>query len=132
MNTAILERIRKSLRRFRRSPYRSRGNAVEPLSLRDPEAVSEAIVVWTGWGETSSPARDDQRLADQIGNDAAADLLPVVRLLEEEFYGSDAGLLGSDLVEMGHAAGERFKRMYPKLSDDAVNAFTWCYTYDHK
>ncbi|HTP28730.1 MAG TPA: hypothetical protein VMK12_24105 [Anaeromyxobacteraceae bacterium] len=36
------------------------------------------------------------------------------------------------LAGMGQAAGERFKRIHPELSEDAVRALSWCYTYDYK
>lgn len=105
---------------------------MEPVGVHDSAALSEAIVVWTGWGETSRPARDERRFAIRLGDDSAVALLPVVRILEDEFYGSDAHLVAADLVEMGRTAGERFRRMHPELSDDAVKAFEWCYTYDYK
>lgn len=105
---------------------------MEAVKAHDPETISEAIVMWTGWGDTAWPARDDQRLVDRFGSDARADLLPVVRQLEAEFYESDAHLTARDLVAMGMEAGDLFQRLHPELSRDAVRALVWCYTFDHR
>jgi hypothetical protein len=105
---------------------------MEPVEVHDPATISEAIVVWTGWGETSRPARDEKRIAERLGDDSAVALLPLVRILEDEFYESDAHLTAADLIEMGRVASGRFRQMHPELSDDAVKAFEWCYTYDYK
>ena len=65
--------------------------------------MSRAVVVWTGWGETASPLRDDNRLVETFGEDVALDLIAAVHALEEEFYESDANLTAHDLVAMSGA-----------------------------
>jgi hypothetical protein len=94
--------------------------------------LSEAIVVWTGWGQAPRPIRDEARLVDQFGSDTAADLMPGLRQLEDEFYASDAQFTVADLKEMGDVAADQFRRAHPEISDDAVRALAWCYTYDYK
>ncbi len=94
--------------------------------------TSRAIVVWTGWGPTSWPARNDERVVEQFGPDLAIELLPRIRKLEEEFYESDARFAAADLEEMGNIAAEQFRRAHPELSDEAIQALAWCYTYDYK
>lgn len=98
----------------------------------DASQVSNAIVVWTGWGTSSSPARDQARVTARFGEDIALNLLPVIRQLENEFYESDAKDTVHDLVEIGDAAAARFRRLHPDISADAVRALGWCYTYDYK
>ncbi|MHB1597265.1 MAG: hypothetical protein ACYCO9_23235 [Streptosporangiaceae bacterium] len=98
----------------------------------DVALVSSAIVVWTGWGKTSWPSRDENRLVEVFGSDMAAELLPRLRELEDEFYASDERFVVADLGEMGDAAAEQFRRVHPELSEDAIRAFAWCYTYDYK
>jgi hypothetical protein len=98
----------------------------------DASVVSQGIVVWTGWGQTSWPIRDEARLVDQFGSDIAADLLPRIRELEDDFYASDARFTVSDLKVMGEVAADQFRKAHPEISDDAVRAFAWCYTYDYK
>jgi hypothetical protein len=98
----------------------------------DSARISEAIIAWTGWGDSTWPSRDDERVIKQFGPDAAIDLLPAVHRLEDEFFASDARFFATDLKEMGDLAAERFRRIHPEISEDAVHALTWCYTYDYK
>lgn len=98
----------------------------------DPTLVSTGIIVWTGWGQTTWPARDEARLVERFGAQTAADLLPRIRELEDDFYASDARFTVADLAEMGNVAAEHFRKVHPEISDNAVLAFAWCYTYDYK
>jgi hypothetical protein len=89
-------------------------------------------VIWTGWGESASPLRDDERLVDRLGVSVGLDLVPVVHQLEDEFYKSDARSTVADLAEMGRLASERFRQLHPEISKAGVDALAWCYTYDFK
>jgi hypothetical protein len=104
---------------------------VEMNNLNSPQLV-EAVRVWTGWGLSIMPSRDDARLAKQLGNEVAAKLLPVIKSLDEDFYSSDARLVATDLQEMEKLASEQFKRKHPTVAEDIVKAFAWCYTFDFK
>jgi hypothetical protein len=95
-------------------------------------SLSTALISWTGWGLTAWPQRDEQRLASQLGADAAAELLPQLRRLEDDFYASNARYIAPDLAAMGRTAADDFRRLHPEISDDAIEALTWCYTYDYK
>lgn len=97
-----------------------------------PHQLSEAVVVWIGWGTSSWPVRDDARVLDTFGHDTALDLLPTLRRIEAEFYESDAKYTVRDLTEMGEVAAERFRIAHPEISDDALRALSWAYTYDFK
>lgn len=89
-------------------------------------------MVWTGWGETAWPAKDDDRPVERFGENAALDLIPAVHPLEKEFYESEANLTAHDLVEMGAMAPQRFRQLHPELANDAVEAFAWYYSFDSK
>jgi hypothetical protein len=102
------------------------------MRTHDAKTVSDAIVTWTGWGESSWPARDEQRIKDRFGENLSEDLVPILHRLERDFYESDAHLSASDLSDMGRLAGTRFRKMHPELSDEAVEALTWCYVFDYK
>lgn len=104
---------------------------VEMNSLNSPLLV-EAVRVWTGWGLSRTPSRDDARLAKQFGHETAAKLLPVIKALDEDFYTSDARLVAADLQEMEKLASEQFRRRHPAVAEDIVKAFSWCYTFDFK
>jgi len=98
----------------------------------DPEIVSRAIVVWTGWGELPWPNRDESRLVGRFSTELTAALMPRLRELEAEFYATDANHVVADLAEMGDRAAAQFRRSHPELSENAVRALKWCYTYDYK
>lgn len=97
-----------------------------------PEELSEAIVIWSGWGRAAWPRRDESLLVDRFGADLAADLLSALRQLEDDFYSSDARHLASDLTEIAELAADRFRAMHPEVAEEAVRALAWCYTYDYK
>ena len=94
--------------------------------------VDEAIRLWTGFGVTPWPKRSAERLREVLGDVRAAQMEPVVRALEDDFYASDARDRGMDLQEMSDLAIEDFRRRHPEVGEDAAEAFAWCYTWDHK
>jgi hypothetical protein len=67
-----------------------------------------------------------------FGNSAALDLLPAVKALRDEFYASTARDRAPTLVEMGDQASAEFRQVHPEVSEDAVQALQWCYTFDYK
>ena len=104
---------------------------VEMNNLKSPQLI-EAVRVWTGWGQSMMPSRDDARLAKHFGDEVAAKLLPLIKSLEDDFYSSDARLVAADLQEMEKLASEQFKRKHPTVADEIAKAFAWCYTFDFK
>jgi hypothetical protein len=102
------------------------------MTRPNPALVAEAIVVWTGWGRAAWPLRDESVLVDHFGAEAAAELMPLVRELEDDFYSSEARHQAGDLREMGKMATTQFRMKHPDLATEAVEALSWCYTYDYK
>jgi hypothetical protein len=98
----------------------------------DAAIVSHAVVLWAGWGTDSWPTRDDQRVIAEYGADLGAQLMAAVRALAHDFYSSDADLTVADLAEMGDQAALEFRARNPDVSEDAVQALTWCYTFDNR
>ena len=98
----------------------------------DTSLLSDAIVIWTGWGSSPWPVRDEARIVERFGAETARSLLPRIRELEDEFYSSDARIVVEDLAEMGRVAAKQFREAHPDLSDEAVRALTWSYTFDNK
>ncbi len=99
----------------------------------DPSLLSKAIVIWTGL-ETDSPwpLCEEALLVERFGSEMAAELLPSIRKLEEEFYESDARDRASDLAEMGDLAANDFRKRHPEISEEAIQALAWRYTFDYK
>jgi hypothetical protein len=94
--------------------------------------LAEAVRVWTGWGKSIAPSRDDAALVNHFGLDQASRLLPILKSLEAEFYSSEAWKFAADHREMDAMVSEQFRTKCPGIPDDLVRAFAWCYTYDYK
>lgn len=105
---------------------------MDSLDIHNPKVVSEAIVVWTGKGDSPGPDPDEQRLVRRFGALGAADLLPLLQRLADEFDESDAYATVPGAAEMGDAAAERFRKLHPELTDEAVEALAWCYSWRWK
>jgi len=105
---------------------------MDEMNDHEWDELAEAIVVWTGKGSLKYPARSEARLAERLGQDAVAKLLPTIRKLEADFYASDARYAAADISEMGKLASAQFQEKYPRLPKTAVDAFAWCYTWDYK
>ena len=105
---------------------------MEPVAAEPPTVISEAIVVWTGWGKEPRPIRDERLVVEHFGPDRAQDLVRILRRLEEQFSESDARFTVADLAEMGDVAAQRFRQLHPELTQDAIEALAWCYSYDYK
>lgn len=99
----------------------------------DPDLVSRAIIVWTGWKQPAWPQRVEERLMRQLGSNIALEIIPLLRQLEDKFYPSDARDHAADLKEMGDVASAEFGNKHLEVSEDAIRqAFAWCYTFDYK
>ncbi len=99
----------------------------------DASLLSTAIVIWTGWdGDSPWPLRDEALLVERFGSEMTAELLPRLRMIEKEFYETDADQRAWDLAEVGDLAANDFRKRHPEISEEAVQALTWCYTYDNK
>ncbi len=104
---------------------------MDEMTDDDWHALSDAIVSWTGHGQSPHPVRDDSTVERQLGGPDTK-LRAAFRTLVQEFYASDARLTAVDLQEMGSVAMAEFRARHPRVSEDALQALAWCYTYDFK
>lgn len=112
-------------------------SGVGPDALMTPswDEVSRAVIVWTGFDrsvELGMPGRDEVGLVKSFGEKAAGALLPILEQLQADFYRSTAHNTVSGSREMAEQAADEFRVLHPELSDDAVAAFAWCYSFDWK
>jgi hypothetical protein len=101
----------------------------DPTTFDWPGLV-DAVRIWSSWGESSWPNRDDSRLRSKIGASKADELLPIIKQLEADFYLSDVHLEMADLAEMGKSAKEQFQRLHPEVPEEIARILAWCYTFD--
>lgn len=102
------------------------------MTQLDSTVLSRAVIVWSGWGTASFPLREDAAVIAAFGAEQAPALLERIRELEDDFYESDARLTIADLDAMGAAAAAKFRERHPEISNEAVRALAWCYTFDFK
>lgn len=95
------------------------------------EALSRAIIVWTGYKAHGWPHRDDERVLREFGA-IGMELVVRVRDAADLFYESRACFECASLVEMADRATKEFRKKRPDVSGEAATALSWCYTFDHK
>lgn len=94
--------------------------------------VSRAVALWTGWGRTTWPSRNDTAVLEEFGTERGNELLETLRALEEDFYASDARNSAPGLASMGRQSSDEFRQRHPELDAEVATAFAWCYTFDFK
>ncbi len=105
---------------------------MEEITSVPPNQLAEAIKIWTGWGKSPIPTRDDKRLKESYGTKASEELLQVIKKLENDFYSSNAGVIASNIQEVAKLSSEQFKKKHPALPEEITKIFAWCYTFDYK
>jgi hypothetical protein len=78
------------------------------------------------------PRRDDSLLGHHFGPEVAAELLPAIKSLENDFYSSDARFTAADLQDMERISAQQFRRKHPGIAEEIVKSFAWCYAFDFK
>jgi len=96
----------------------------------EPALINAAIVMWSGRGLRAWPTRDLSRLAEHFDPGLAADLAALVTQIEEDFWA--AGPHGELMDDGKEVATSVFQALHPAISEDALDALWWCYSYDWK
>ena len=94
--------------------------------------INEAVVVWLSMGTSPFPVQNDAAVLMKYGPQLGARLLDAIRRLDADYYASDAHHRATDLTDMGAQASAEFRRLHPEVSEDAVQALEWSYTWDYK
>lgn len=102
----------------------------------DAEILNRAVVVWTGFGHYAIPSHSVTRLTDEFGRTKARRLVPVLRALGQEMHSCREAELalaeGRGLVAAGAIVARDLREQHPELSEEAVRALVWSYTYDSR
>jgi len=104
---------------------------MEKVNPSDAAQISEALVIWIG----PIPALGydpEAALVDRFGAQVAAQLVPIVRALEDDFSRTNADTVAADLRDMHKIAFDDFKRKHPEIADAAVHALAGRYTYANR
>ncbi len=96
------------------------------------QSLSRAAAIWVGYGTRPSPWRDDQAVRTAFEPSLAEELLVQLKLVEQDFYRSDAWSKATDLHEMASLARMDFASLRPEAPPELSEVFAWCYTFDYK
>jgi len=96
----------------------------------DPQLI-EAVLIWTGYRDRTTPCWDNSLLEQRFGADATR-WLTLLESLADDFYASNAKYDAPDLQEMGVVAIRDFMQKHPDAPEEIAEAFAWCYTFDHR
>lgn len=96
--------------------------------------LSEAIVVWTGKGRFNVPEENDDLVLMEYGPELGRALLPQIHLLWDEYWATyssvDEAGIATDEQERDRMVDDEFRARHPWLTEEAVEAFGWAYSYD--
>lgn len=93
------------------------------------ELLSSAVVTHLGKGRSPFPVNDDEAVRELAGSESA-DLLPRVRNLEDEMMAVPIDWSSTSLSDGGDEARRALAERHPELSDGALDALRWMFTYN--
>jgi hypothetical protein len=94
-------------------------------------ARSEAVLLLLGRGTSPYPQRDPQRVVDRFGESEGLDLIQYIEQVLDELY-AVAPDWTNDLQAVTARAVEVVRQQHAELSDEALAALGWSYSWDWK
>jgi hypothetical protein len=99
------------------------------MSISDDD-LSNAVVVFLGLGSASSPRQNRDDLAGKFGPEKGAELASQVTALVHEMNGLAIDWSVQSLESAGDIIRKEMHRRHPDLSDKALRALAWKFTFD--
>lgn len=100
-----------------------------PQSAATPEQISEAIVIYTGFGKSTFPRARGNDLIVRFGPDLGVELKQhILSLLEDLAQPVDLPEKRSRR-SVTEQAMESFRPRHPELSEDAFKALAWTFSF---
>lgn len=97
----------------------------------DPQLISSAIVVFIGQEIGPVPGPGQERVTEAFGPSLGKELNEIIDRLEAEFY-EVVPRPDESLNDACDRAVAVFSSRHSEISQDALNAFRWRYSYDFK
>ena len=92
--------------------------------------VSAALVAYLGRGRSAAPLRDAEACRSSAAHSDPDDLLARVVAIVDDTTSTTSNWTDLSLAEGGRLAEGHTAARYPDLSDTAVAALAWSFTYD--
>lgn len=93
--------------------------------------LAEAVLIWTGYGNSTAPIRDNSLVIQRFGSESDR-WLALLDCLVDDFYESKANLEAVDIQEMWRMAIADFQAKHPNAPENIIKALAWCYTFDYR
>jgi hypothetical protein len=96
----------------------------------EADQLSRAVTLFLAYGTAASPRQDDASLTREFGERKAAELRPRLVSLLSELGAIDVDWSRHELVSAGKMARAEMQARHPELSEDALRALEWKFTFD--
>lgn len=93
---------------------------------------NDALMLYLGVGISPYPQRDPQRLVLKYGEEKGLDLVTYSEAILRELYEQEPDWSVDDLAGATRRASTAVADNHPELSNDAVEALKWSYSWDWK
>jgi hypothetical protein len=100
-----------------------------PLPVAASDPIGEAIVIYTGFGRSSFPRARGNDVALRFGAEAGAELKQRILLLLEELAQPVPPSEKRSRKSATEQAMEQFRPRHPELSDEALKALAWTFSF---
>ncbi len=97
--------------------------------MTDSNLLSAAVTRFLGYGLSTFPDEDPARLVEAFGTKTATQLESDVTMLLEEFGQLKPDWSTHSLVTAGAWAKDNMRRSHPELSQEALDALEWAFTW---
>jgi hypothetical protein len=102
---------------------------IEEQASSGNDRLSQAIVDYVGFGATSQPQRDPGRVAESQDDDGSAVLADTLAIVAE-LDSLQLDWTAQTLVTAGAGARATMAERHPELSEEALDALSWAFTYE--
>lgn len=102
----------------------------EAVMNTENDELSEAIVLYTGWRQRPAPMVDESKVVDRFGLPGAPALLEKIRAIFEVVGAMPVDWSVHTLASAGEVVRSHVRAKYPCLSEDALRAVAWKFTFD--
>lgn len=92
--------------------------------------LSEALVLYVGWGASRFPRMDASVVIGRFGQSRGHQLLETLGEIFRDANAIPIDWSKETLVAAGHIARSNAHQQRPELSEEALKALEWKYTFD--
>jgi hypothetical protein len=91
--------------------------------------LSSAVISYTGYGSAIVPIESPERLNAAIGQAMVSEYQKRVENLLEELNSFQADWNSMDLIEATKVVRNEMSALHPELSDEALDALAWSFSW---